>query len=115
MEDKFKKLVSTHRDEFEIHDADADALWKSIDSQMSKTHMPFWWKMAAAILMLMVIGLSVYSDHQSNVLPDEIIEAENYYSSHMTEKLKYIKSHNVEIDPVVFEDLDLLDKEYEAL
>ncbi len=115
MEDKFKKLVSENRDEFEIHDSDADAIWKGIDIEMGKVHKLYWWKMAAAILLLMVVSLSVYSGYQSSLLPGEIIEAENYYSSHMTEKLQYIKSHNVEIDPIVFEDLEVLDKEYETL
>ena len=115
MEDNFKKFVEDQKEGFEIYNTDNEVLWKQIDQKLNTSSQYYWLKIAASILLLFVAISTLYIRYTSSILPDEVIEAENYYSSHVTEQLKFIKSNNIEIDPLILQDLAELDKEYEEL
>lgn len=115
MKDSFKDFVDSQREDFEIYDVDKDRLWDKIDQNIHPHHNISWWKIAAAVSLIFVISGAVFITLRAPELPQEVIEAENYYSSTMADQMRFIKSQNIEIDPIILKDLDTLDQQYESL
>lgn len=115
MKDNFKDFVNSQREDFEVYDTNKDQLWDKIDQNLHPHHYSGWWRMAAAIALIFVISGTLYVSLRTPALPQEVVEAENYYSSTMADQMKFIKSQNIEIDPAILRDLDTLDQQYESL
>ncbi|MEQ8475758.1 hypothetical protein [Fulvivirga sp.] len=115
MKDNFKDFVNNQREDFEVYEIDKDQLWDKIDQNLHPHHYTGWWKMAAAIALIFVISGTLYISLRTPALPQEVIEAENYYSATMADQMRFIKSQKIELDPAILRDLDTLDQEYESL
>lgn len=115
MKDNFKEFVNNQRDNFEVYETDKDQLWNKIDQNLRPNNHTVWLKMAATIAFIFVISGTLYISLRTPSLPQEVIEVENYYSSTMADQMRFIKSQNIEIDPVILKDLDMLDQQYESL
>ncbi len=115
MKDNFKEFVNNQREDFEVYETDKDQLWNKIDQNLRPNNHTVWLKMAAAIALIFVISGTLYISLRTPSLPQEVIEVENYYSSTMADQMRFIKSQNIEIDPVILNDLDMLDQQYESL
>ncbi|MEQ9169049.1 MAG: hypothetical protein RLO12_22515 [Fulvivirga sp.] len=115
MKDNFKDFVNNQREDFEVYETDKDQLWDKIDQNLHQHSFGAWWKMAAVITLIFVISGTLYISLRTPTLPQEVIEAENYYSATMADQMRFIKSQNIELDPAILRDLDTLDQEYESL
>jgi len=117
MKDNFKEFVNEHRKEFELYEPD-DLSWGEIEKRLD-TQKRFgireWIKVAAVFVILAAVGVVWYAKQDDEALPPQVIELEAYYGSLTTEKLKFIKSYDHNIDPAVWQDLDTLDRAYNEL
>lgn len=130
--DSLKKWLSENPNAGSYDSKDLDDLWPGIeealdDSQkFSQRKFPVWniTRWAAAILLVAVAGYTVYfstigtadeSGISLHEVSPEMAETEYYYSSQVNQKLELIKTSGVQIDPLVFEDIQTLDSAYQDL
>ncbi|MBL3654767.1 hypothetical protein [Fulvivirga sediminis] len=127
MKDQLKNTVHNRRKEFDVYQADYDALWNNIDKAITKkSRLHLWYsmaKVAAALLLLCVAGLATLKvvgvDHQNGYalhdVSPEMAETELYYSQQVEEKLRFIKANNTNVDHEVMQNLSMLDSAYAEL
>ncbi len=117
-QDQFKEFVASNREAFEAHNQDFQEIWTEIERGLEKQVSPWrtnWMRVAAAVLVLIVCGWSVFS-YQSRVeIPYELQETEQHYSRLINLKLEKLSAHQNNIDALIWEDLEVLDREYEEL
>ena len=117
-EDQFKQFVDTHREAFESSSQDFQQIWleieQGLDSKSSLGH-PGWMKVAAALLILLVSGWVAFVMQTGDQLPLELQETEQHYFSLIQVKMEQLSPHHNSIDALIWEDLEMLDREYEAL
>ena len=116
--DPFKQFVDENRSEFESYPQDFQEMWKHIEDGLEpkvRTYWPGWIKAAAAVLIIAVSGWMVYTVQISNDLPPELYEAEQHYYRIINVKMEQVQEHHKQVDALIWEDLDLLDKAYEDL
>jgi predicted DNA-binding protein (UPF0251 family) len=117
-EDQFKQFVDTHREAFESSSQDFQQIWSEIeqglDSKSSLWH-PGWMKVAAALLILLVSGWVAFVMQTRDQLPLELQESEQHYFSLIQVKMEQLSPHQNSVDALIWEDLEMLDHEYEAL
>ena len=117
-EDQFKKFVEENRSEFESHQEDYQDMWNQIeqglDSQ-NRRYWPGWIKVAAAVLLIAVTGWAVVRVQIYEDLPMELYETEQHYYNIISVRLEQVQAHQAEVDALIWEDLDLLDRAYAEL
>jgi len=133
MKDKLKEFVHENREAFDIYEDDYDKLWHKIDQRLSDQHAqsPFMvvfrktYRVAAVVLILISIGAAfligkrsaVYNQHGialHNISP-EMAETEAFYADQIDNKIELINAHENEISQEIWESLEKLDNDYEAL
>ncbi len=117
MPEKNKKLedfINSHRGEFDTQ-SPPEGLWNNIDAQLGKQKKPFNWslyiKRAAAVVIIAVSSIAAYEYwideevpeiaiqtietpvQQDNLLPDEVEEAEQYYTSQINDRYNELNKY----------------------
>ena len=104
MEDRLKKRVEQERSKFELYQTDFDSLWsgieKGIDLEQSQLTKPVIWRVAAAILLLMVSVISLLTINTSgqeglalHEISIELAETERYYLQQINQRMQVIDSY----------------------
>ena len=115
--DQLKQFVEGQREEFELYEADNQAMWHEIQQkldQKGRFKPPVWLKVAAVFALVVTSFVSWYVVRSNNTLPQQVTEMEAYYGPLTGEKLQFIKN-NEDIDPAILQDLEVLDKAYKEL
>ena len=119
MEDRLRKHMKEKPGSADIYRTDYDEMWSGIEDRLD-TFVPqkrgrIWLRIAASVIMLVTSGILVFnymnkisSGEREQV--SEFIETEGYYSSLIQQKYELIRNTDQEIDPVILQDLDGLDK-----
>lgn len=127
MKDRLKERVTKEREEFDIYQVDAEALWSDIEGELDHQKRLKPWKIylrvAAAILLVAIVSWSLYKFQTDTYndgfsladLSPELAETEIYYSQQVEEKIKMIKASKDVIDPAVLDNLAMLDTAYQEL
>lgn len=132
MKDKLKIFTDQHREDFEIHEFDLDSAWKSIDRKLDKLDRKKaknpWMvmlKVAAAILVFMIVSLGFYLNDQRMAIntngialhnvSSELADTEAFYSSQIADKIKIIEVKSGSLDPEIQMQLKMLDDDYLSL
>ena len=126
MSDRLKQLVEEHKEDFEIYSTDADLSWpeieKGLTSRQRHLEIKWAWRVAAAFvvgvgitLLFTVMGTDYDGDTLAYEISPEWMETEQFYSLQINEKMAAIQSSNVELDPLILEDISLLDQAYREL
>ena len=131
MKDKLKDHIQENRSQFELYQADIDSIWdnvdKALDNEQKKNQ--FQWKpflkIAASIVLIFVVGFTAirfannsqkYQDGVSLAeISPELAEAEYYYSRLVDEKFALIRSVNNQLDPLITQEISVLDSAYQDL
>jgi hypothetical protein len=116
--DKLKKYIDTHREEFEYRPEGLDDLWSKVADgleQRERKHIPLWkkpvWRAAASLLLLLVAAWLLWPKPDAATGPlAEWQEAQQFYQVEITEKLEVLQAKNGGIDPAVAENLAVLDQ-----
>ena len=132
MKDKLERFVLDNRDDFDIFEP-SPAVWNNITKKKkeAKIRKINWkgvaWKAAAAVLLF--ISSSIFTQHylmpdnqsvaqQQEVATPELIDAEVYYASAVSNKLTQVKQYTrnyPEIEQELSGDLSELDSVYAEL
>ncbi|MDC8002681.1 hypothetical protein POV27_01335 [Aureisphaera galaxeae] len=129
MKDELRDFIQEHRNEFDEHKIDKDALWSKIEAELEeepKKVIPLWkrhrWKIAASILI--ILGSTFFFGYlnspgiEENIVYEELQEVDNYYGSLVNQQIQLIKNHP-NLSPQEQEDflalIDELDVEYKGL
>ncbi|MDN5201730.1 hypothetical protein QQ008_10165 [Fulvivirgaceae bacterium BMA10] len=132
MKDKLKDFVTENRMDFDIYKEDYGALWDKIESGLdtNKKRRRFglsttYFKVAASVVLVLCIGFlylklkysSTGFDQEVRLeqISSELAEADLYYGSLINEKIQLIQASKEDIDPDIFNDLNLLDEAYNEL
>ena len=130
MNDKLREHINQNRPSYEVHKGDYDAWWGDIDKALAKqgrtvTFWPTFLKVAASVVLILAT-VFVFLRFSSNTarysqgfslmdLSPELAEAEIYYGQLVNEKLEIIRTTQGEVDPVILEEMSLLDSAYVEL
>jgi hypothetical protein len=133
MSDKLKKHIEENRSSFEVYKGDYDSWWKeledNLDPEDGKGLKIFPWKsllrIAASVLIILSVSIGLlllkgnsnrYADGVSlHDLSPELAEAEIYYDQMVEMKMTLIKASNIDLDPLVIRDFEMLDSAYSDL
>ena len=127
MSDRLKEIIEENRSAFDIYSTDIDEHWPEIEKgiiRRQKTNDLKWvWRVAAAFVI--GVGLTVLVNYmgQTSYSGDELAyqispewqETEQFYALKINEKMDAIRSSNIDLDPLILEDMNLLDKAYSEL
>lgn len=116
--DSFKEFVDTNREEFEIRGKDFQDIWGNIEHELDSKRSPGisrWMRVAAAVLLLVFAGWTAVSYQMENDMPYEVQEAEQHYFRLINVKMEQLSVHHKSIDALIWEDLEMLDRQYELL
>ncbi len=107
-------------------------LWPNIEEALDKNEknskrvIPIWtvtrWAAAVVLIAVASFTLLVFNTEDANQeglalhdVSSEMAETEYFYSSQVSQKMELIRTSGVEIDPLVFEDIQVLDSAYKDL
>ena len=126
MNDNLKDVVDKQREMFDVYQTDYDALWPDVEKGINKrkrTAELMWvWRSAAAVVfgfgLAYVLNFvnqpAINSDELAYQISPEWAETEEFYKVKISEKMDAITSR-AELDPVIMEDIALLDQAYKEL
>lgn len=116
-EDQFKQFVESHREGFETSDQDFQKIWMEIDKALDSRPMSgySWMKVAAALLVLLLSGWTIFVLQTRDQMPLELQETEQHYVNLIQVKMEQLQPHQNTIDALIWEDLEMLDREYDVL
>ncbi len=133
MKDGLKDYVDNKRQEFELPAEGLDNLWEGIAAgieQDNRQQQPkdarFNWrpvmKIAAALLVgVSLVAIALQYTNKPNTqagevalgeISNELAETSEYYASQIETKIEFIKTSRSEVDPAIWEDLELLDQAF---
>jgi len=127
MKDKLKQIIEERRHSFDIYETDVDQLWPQIEKGIARkqreNETKWLWRVAAAFIIGVGITIAMYSFNQNTFDSNELAyqvspewaETEQYYAIQIDEKLQAIQASHVELDPLIMEDMKLLDVAYTEL
>jgi hypothetical protein len=116
--DSFKAFVDTNRVEFETRGQDFQDIWGNIENELDSNRgsgISRWMRVAAAVLVLALAGWSVVSYQMGDQMPNEVQEAEQHYFRLINVKMEQLSVHHKSVDAMIWEDLEMLDQEYDLL
>ncbi|MEQ9423367.1 MAG: hypothetical protein RJQ09_03035 [Cyclobacteriaceae bacterium] len=125
--DKFKEIVENQKPDFDIYNTDIDTLWPEIEKGIDKRQRILSFKRIMRVAAAFVIGVAItallYSTNRIEVFNDQLAyeispewaETERFYVDMIGEKMSAIRASAVELDPVILEDMQLLDEAYSEL
>jgi len=133
MNDDLKRYVDQNRADFELFKPDTEEFWQSITANLDQNKPKIgllrilapYYKVAA----ILIAGMGVlfywyrveYPSYPSaqglelNAMSSEIGETGDYYQGLINEKMEFIQTNSNLIDPIIMEDLDLLDQAFVEL
>jgi len=133
MKDDLKKYVDQHRSEFEAFRPESDEIWQGVLSNLDREDskggllkiLAPYYKVAAILIVGMGI-LFYWYQTQTQALPSsqalqfqsispELGETADYYQGMINEKMEFIQANSNLIDPIIIEDLDVLDQAFGEL
>lgn len=130
--DELKEFIRTHREEFEDSEpveGHRERFLGKLENKNDASPMTLFWRVAAAIIILVVLGLSVlvpgfnspgdihYGAMTLGDVSDEMAGVELYYQSRLEEEYNKIDDLS-ESDPLVrsyLDELDTLNADYKKL
>lgn len=129
MSDRLKKHIEANRQSFEVHETDFDSLWEGIDAGISSKQRRFPWRttmrIAASVILVFILGfVALRFVNSSQRLQDgisladispELAEAEFYYNRLLEEKFEMIRASNNDLDPLITNEIQVLDSAYQDL
>jgi len=127
MSDRLKNIIDERRSEFDIYETDIDQMWPDIElaivRRQRSIRIKWVWRVAAALVV--GVGLTVMMNilNQASIGGDELAyqispeweETEQYYALRIDEKLEAINTSQIVLDPLILEDIKLLDQAYSEL
>ena len=116
--DQFKQFVDTHRADFETSGEDFQQIWWEIEQELVSRSTPWytgWMKVAAAVVVVLVSGWTALMLQSADQMPLELQETEEHYFSLIRVKMEQLSPHQSSVDDLIWQDLELLDREYEEL
>lgn len=127
MKDRLKEIVDERRQEFDVYEGNFDDLWPEIEKgivrKQRNSDLKWLWRVAAALVVGVGLTMMINYFNQVNLEGDELAymispewaETEQYYSVKINEKLAILQASNVEVDPLIYEDIELIDQAYKEL
>ena len=133
MKDDLKKYVDQHRSDFELFNVESDTIWQSVEGNLDRegpqggllTFLAPYYKIAAVLIVGMGVLLYWFQSQnqvmpsnqaaQLNSISSELGETADYYQVMINEKMEFIQANSNLIDPLVLEDLDVLDQAFGEL
>lgn len=129
MNDDLKRYVDNNRPEFEIYKPETEKLWESISANLDQNKgkigllkiLEPYYRVAAILIVGMGVLFYWYQTQlepyhqQLSAISSEMGETEDYYQGLINEKMEFIQTHSNLIDPIIMEDLDLLDQAFAEL
>ena len=121
--DNLKKRVDNARSDFEVYETNYNSLWKGIEQELEtpSTNTFVIWRVAAAILLLMVsvaVIFSINTESKSGVslhqVSLELAETEQFYIQQISNKMQLIDSYP-EVSTQARQELAALDSIYMEL
>jgi hypothetical protein len=117
-EDDLKKFVDAHRQAFEQPADGLDDLWNRIDAgvqQKGREPLSLWkrpaWKVAASLLLLLACAWLFWPSTKAlSPAEAELVEAEQFYQVEIDRKIQMLQAKNGALDPVIAENLAMLDQ-----
>jgi hypothetical protein len=104
MQDRLKKRVEQNRSQFEFYQTDFNSLWgeieRGIDQDQDRSTKPVIWRIAAAIVLLMVSVVSLLTINTSgqeglalHEISIELAETERYYMQQINQRMQVIDAY----------------------
>ncbi len=130
MKDDLKQYVNQNRREFDLFKPPSRKIWQAISANLDKETSrvspfrilsPFYRIAAILIVGLGVLFYAYRSQYQSmpssqlNAISSELKETENYYQGLIDEKMEFVRANANLIDPIIIEDLEVLDEAFVQL
>ncbi len=128
--DELKNHINKNREKFDHYSFDANELWPTISQGINQRKPRFSnWKtlmrIAASIALVFIVSVGVYRlvansgrfDDGISLkdISPELAETEYYYSRLVKEKFDVISSSQVQLDPVIQSEFQMLDSAYSEL
>ena len=131
MKDRLKEATDKNKRDIDLYRIDADLIWPAIEHELNKNQgsafVPL--KILLRIAAVLVIGVGIlfyiYNSRQNTFriiedfpltsLSPELGETEIYYLSEIQEKMDLLQANHNQVDPMVWEDLSLLDSAFRDL
>ena len=117
-QDHFKQFVDRHKTEFDSYQEDFSQIWDEVEAHLDAkqvSYFPGWLKIAAAVALIAVSGWAIVNYQYQHSMPLEIYETEQHYYSIISAKMEEVQAHQHEVDVMIWQDLELLDKAYADL
>ncbi len=115
--DRFKEFVHAHREEFENQQQDFEQIWQGIESRLpakSGFVLNRWVGLAASVLLLALLSWTFINQTRYE-MPTEMQETEQHYVHLINLKMEELSEHQNRVDQLIWEDLEMLDREYQQL
>lgn len=127
MSDRLKNIIDERRSEFDIYETDIDQMWPDIEKGIARgqrtIEIKWVWRVAAAFVVGVGLTILINTVNQASIGGDQLAyqispeweETEQYYALRIDEKLNAIQTSHIKLDPLVLEDISLLDQAYNEL